>query len=129
MPRAKQNEAQIEIAWDRPGANVNETAPANVAGYNIYRREGESVYRINPEPLLEPRYVDRNFQFGSSYQYTVRSLSLAPGVTGLNSAIESNDSAPLTPRTATTSLLQMGQPTAKREAAPPPSARRAWPRG
>ncbi len=93
--RAKQSETQIEIAWDRPETNVNETAPANIAGYNIYRREGESVYRINAEPLREPRFVDRNFQFGANYQYIVRSLSLAPGVASLNSAIESNDSAPL----------------------------------
>lgn len=93
--RAKQSETQIEIAWNPPQANVNETSPANVAGYNIYRREGESLYRINTEPLREPRFIDRNFQFGANYQYLVRSLSLAPGVASLNSAIESDDSAPL----------------------------------
>jgi len=91
----KQRETQIEITWDRPEANVNETTPANVAGYNIYRRAGEAVYRINTEPLREPRFIDRSFQFGANYQYIVRSLSLRPGSASLSEAIESNDSAPL----------------------------------
>ncbi|MGH9937902.1 MAG: fibronectin type III domain-containing protein [Blastocatellia bacterium] len=93
--QAKQRETQIEIAWDKPEANVNETTPANVAGYSIYRRAGEAVYRINTEPLREPRFIDRNFQFGANYQYVVRSLSLRPGSASLSEAIESNDSAPL----------------------------------
>jgi len=93
--RPTQRETQIEIAWDRPEANMNETTPANVAGYNIYRRAGEAVSRINTEPLREPRFIDRNFQFGANYQYVVRSLSLRPGSANLSEAIESNDSAPL----------------------------------
>src|SRR5215470_13098063 len=92
---AKQFETRIEITWDQPTENMNETSPANVAGYNIYRREGESVYRLNPEPLREPRFIDRNFQFGVNYQYIVRSLSFTPGKASLSEAIESNDSQPL----------------------------------
>ncbi len=92
--KAKQFETRIEITWDRPSENMNETAPANVAGYNIYRRVGESVSRINPEPLLEPRFTDRSFQFGANYQYIVRSLSFTPGKANLSEAIESNDSQP-----------------------------------
>jgi len=92
---AKQFETRIEITWDQPTGNMNETSPANVAGYNIYRRTGESVYRINPEPLREPRFIDRNFQFGVNYQYIVRSLSFTPGKASLSEAIESNDSPPL----------------------------------
>src|SRR5215468_396017 len=92
---AKQFETRIEITWDQPTGNMNETSPANVAGYNIYRRTGESVYRINPEPLREPRFINRNFQFGVNYQYIVRSLSFTPGKASLSEAIESNDSQPL----------------------------------
>ena len=92
--QTKQRETQIEITWDLPKANMNETTPANIAGYNIYRRSGESVYRLNPEPLREPRFIDRNFQFGANYQYTVRSLSFRPSTASLSEAIESNDSAP-----------------------------------
>ncbi|HKQ79837.1 MAG TPA: fibronectin type III domain-containing protein [Blastocatellia bacterium] len=92
--KIKQFETQIEITWNRPSENMNETSPANVAGYNIYRRAGDSVSRINPEPLSEPRFIDRNFQFGASYQYIVRSLSFTPGKASLSEAIESNDSQP-----------------------------------
>jgi fibronectin type 3 domain-containing protein len=92
--KAKQSETQIEITWDQPTSNVNETTPANVAGYNIYRKSGESVSRVNAEPLTAPLYIDRNFQFGASYQYMVRSLSLPAGVASLSEAIESVDSQP-----------------------------------
>ena len=93
--KAKQFETRIEITWDRPTGNMNETSPANVAGYNIYRRQGDSLNRINPEPLREQRFTDRNFQFGANYQYIVRCLSFTPGKADLNEAIESNDSPPL----------------------------------
>ena len=92
---AKQFETRIEITWDQPTENMNETSPANVAGYNIYRREGESVYRLNPEPLREPRFIDHNFQFGANYKYIVRCLSFSPGKASLSEAIESNDSPTL----------------------------------
>jgi hypothetical protein len=93
--QAAQRETEIIITWDRPAVNENGTTPANVAAYNLYRREGDSLTKINPEPLLNPRFVDRNFQFGAGIQYVARSLSLPPGAANLSAAIESNDSAPL----------------------------------
>jgi fibronectin type 3 domain-containing protein len=92
---AKQVETQIEITWDPPEGNMNETSPANVAGYNIYRRQGGSFNKVNVDPLLEPRFVDRNFQFGANYQYVVRSLSFKSGSASLSESIESDDSSPL----------------------------------
>jgi fibronectin type 3 domain-containing protein len=92
---AKQGEAQIEITWDPPEGNMNETSPANVVGYNIYRRQGGALNKINVEALLEPRFVDRNFQFGAKYQYVVRGLSFKPGSASLSESIESDDSRPL----------------------------------
>jgi len=92
---AKQVEKQVEITWDPPEGNMNETSPANVAGYNIYRRQGGSLTKINVEPLSETRFVDRNFQFGADYQYVVRSLSFKPGSASLSESIESDDSPPL----------------------------------
>ena len=91
---AKQVEKQVEITWDPPEGNMNETSPANVAGYNIYRRQGGAFNKINVEPLSEPRFVDRNFQFGANYQYVVRSLSFKPGSASLSESIESDDSPP-----------------------------------
>jgi len=93
--QAAQRETEIVITWDRPAVNENGTTPANVAAYNLYRREGNSLTKINPEPLLNPRFNDRNFQFGAGIQYVARSLSLLPSAANLSAAIESNDSAPL----------------------------------
>ena len=92
---AKQVETQVEITWDPPEGNMNETSPANVAGYNIYRRQGGSFSKVNVDPLVEPRYVDHNFQFGANYQYVVRSLSFKPGSASLSESIESDDSPSL----------------------------------
>jgi len=92
---AKQVETQIEITWDQPEGNMNETSPANIAGYNIYRRQGGSFSKINAEPLRESHFVDRNFQFGANYQYVVRSLSFKPGSASMSESIESEDSQPL----------------------------------
>jgi len=91
---AKQFETQIEITWDPPAGNMNETSPANVVGYNVYRRQGGAFNRINAEPLHELRFADRNFQFGANYQYVVRSLSFKPGSASLSESIESDDSPP-----------------------------------
>lgn len=90
-----QQEKQIDLFWSAPAANESGTAPANVAAYNIYRRAGDSVFKLNAQPLTQPRFIDRNFVFGASYQYTVRALSLLPGNSSLVSAIESNQSAAL----------------------------------
>jgi len=92
---AKQFETQIEITWDPPAGNINETSPANVAGYNIYRSQGGAFTKINAEPLREPRFIDRAFQFGVNYQYVVRSLSFKPGSASLSESIESDASKPL----------------------------------
>ncbi len=94
--QAKQRETEVEIAWSAPASNEDGTAPANIAGYNIYRRAGESkdpFVKLNAEPLRETRLIDRNFQFGAKYEYVVRALSLLPGNASLTSAIESNESA------------------------------------
>jgi len=90
-----QQEKQIDVSWSAPAANESGTAPANVAAYNLYRRAGDTVVKLNAQPLTEPRFTDRNFAFGTGYQYTVRALSLLPGSASLATAIESNESAPL----------------------------------
>jgi hypothetical protein len=92
---AMQVEKQIEITWEPPAGNINETSPAQVAGYNIYRREEGSFNKINTYPVREPRFLDRDFQFGARYQYIVRSLSFKTGSASLNESVESDDSNPL----------------------------------
>ncbi|MGH9848026.1 MAG: hypothetical protein ACREEM_55790, partial [Blastocatellia bacterium] len=60
--------------------------------YNLYR----NGVRINPEPLTGLRFVERDFQFGATYEYNVRALSYRPNNASLASAIESNPSESLT---------------------------------
>ncbi len=93
--KATQLEKQIELSWTPPATNESGVTPANVAAYNLYRQTGSSVARLNTEPLTVTRFIDRNFQFGANYQYTVRALSLLPGNASLSAAIESNESIPL----------------------------------
>jgi hypothetical protein len=91
--QASQRETETEITWSAPTANENGTSPANATAYNIYRRvEGSNapLTKLNPEPLLETRFIDRDFQFGTRYEYVVRALSLLPGDPSLNNAIESD---------------------------------------
>lgn len=93
--KAVQREKEIDLSWAPPASNESGTSPANIAGYNLYRQVGDSVAKLNATPLGEPHFIDRNFQFGTRYQYTVRALSLLPGNASLNAAIESNESLPL----------------------------------
>ena len=94
--QARVSQFEVEITWKPPAANESGSSPANIAGYNLYRRTGEAISKMNTQPLTEPRYGERSFQFGETYEYFVRVLSLPPGSSNPQDAIESNDSQPLT---------------------------------
>lgn len=93
--QATLTQTELRLSWAPPPANENGTAPANVAGYNLYRRAGDSFVKINAQPLSEPRFVEKAFQFATTYEFIVRALSFTPGNANLNQAIEGNASAPL----------------------------------
>lgn len=68
-------ETEIILTWSAPP----QTEPAGlpVKGYNIYRSEQSQMRPaapVNEEPIRETRFHDRNFQFGTIYYYTVRSV-------------------------------------------------------
>ncbi|HUK90128.1 MAG TPA: fibronectin type III domain-containing protein, partial [Blastocatellia bacterium] len=114
---------RLTLSWDIPTGNVSGQVPANVVGYNIYRRtigsEREAApdtaaagqpakakkqaamstrppefELLNREPLIEPVFTDVRFKYLTDYEYMVRALSA--GTSGL---IESEDSIiePYTP--------------------------------
>ncbi len=89
------SQTELEVSWSPPEANENGRRPANIAGYNIYRRKADEVVKLNTQPVQEARFVDRSFQFGTSYEYFVRSLSLPTPGASITEAIESNDSVTL----------------------------------
>ena len=87
---------ELTITWTPPTSNEAGGGPVNLAGYNIYRLTGETPVKLNAQPLTEPRFVERSFQFGTPYQYFARSVSRPPGNSNIAEAIESDPSATLT---------------------------------
>ena len=96
----KLTEDAITLTWQAPTANIDGSTPVNLLGYNVYRMD-ESQNEANQVPINSTlvsgtQYADKNFQFGSSYRYIVRSVSLGTGgaqVESLNS-----NSVPVAPR-------------------------------
>jgi predicted phage tail protein len=76
----QESETAISLSWKAPSANVDESTPANLLGYNIYRidpAKPEAEARpLNKEPVTATHYEDRTFKFGQKYHYFVRSVSL-----------------------------------------------------
>lgn len=73
------SEDAIAISWQPPAANIDGSTPVNLLGYNIYRvaePDSEISQPINDTLISATQYQDRNFKFGESYRYVVRSVSL-----------------------------------------------------
>ena len=70
------HEDRIEICWREPEKNIDHSSPADVRGYNIYRKkEGEFFSRLNSSLIKENKYSDEDFLFGEVYHYLVRASS------------------------------------------------------
>jgi len=66
-------EDRIEVSWKEPEKNIDNSTPAKVKGYNIYRKEEEEFSRqLNSSLLKEKKYSDANFTFGQVYFYFIR---------------------------------------------------------
>lgn len=85
-------EDSITLSWQPPAANIDNSTPVNLLGYNVYRTD-ESQTELGNQPLNSElisgtAYSDKNFQFGNNYRYIVRAVSLGTGgaqVESLNS--------------------------------------------
>lgn len=74
------SEAGINLKWQPPAANIDGTTPVNLLGYNVYRLDEENP-EVSQTPLNQTliegtQFLDKNFKFGDSYRYVVRSVSL-----------------------------------------------------
>jgi predicted phage tail protein len=90
------SETAITISWQPPIANIDDSTPVNLLGYNVYR-VAESESEVSPAPINTAlvsgnKYADQNFKFGETYRYIVRSVSL--GAEG--GQVESLNSNPIT---------------------------------
>jgi hypothetical protein len=89
---AKVTEDAITLVWTPPAANIDDSTPVNLLGYNVYRMDEKqsepSQTPINSSLISGTSYVDQHFKFGNDYRYIVRAVSLGTGgaqVESLNS--------------------------------------------
>jgi fibronectin type 3 domain-containing protein len=87
-----ESESALTIKWEPPAANIDNSTPVNLLGYNIYRTAPAQTEigqtPINNALIQGTEYADKNFQFGQQYSYLIRSVSLGTGgaqVESLNS--------------------------------------------
>lgn len=72
---AKVTEKAILLSWDPPSENMDGSKPPHVTGYDLFRSDDPQKLPgvpLNPGPLVNPEFEDRNFQFDKTYYYTVR---------------------------------------------------------
>jgi hypothetical protein len=93
-------EEAITITWQAPSANIDGSTPVNLLGYNVYRvSDPESEFGatpINGSVISGTQYSDRNFKFGDTYRYVVRSVSL--GTEGAQVESLNSNSISVSPR-------------------------------
>lgn len=114
--KVRPSQDALLLSWRRPDVNVDGSAPANVLGFNIYKREGEAAPRsLSKTPVASQEFSDAAFQFGKTYTYFIRAVSLGRD----GQPIESADSTAvvITPRdefppAAPTALTIAAAPTA-----------------
>jgi fibronectin type 3 domain-containing protein len=74
--KAQVNADFIEVSWTAPTQNLDESEPAVVRGYNLYRTDLENdPVLVNPGPVLETRFEDANFALGTTYRYVIRAVA------------------------------------------------------
>lgn len=109
--RARVTEAAVELSWSPPGKTTGGAPLGGLAGYRIYRsaidpasadaaaQDISKAIRKTPLDLLAPApaasFRDSQFEFGTTYLYSIRSVVIADSTT-----VESGDSIPVvvTPR-------------------------------
>ena len=57
----------VELAWSPNGES-------DLAGYNIYRSEGQTPTRLNSDLITLPLYRDTTVKAGSAYRYVVKAV-------------------------------------------------------
>ncbi len=76
---AKVSQEKIEINWSAPTQNVDGSTPPNILGYNVYRLavdDEQSSKLLNSSPVTNTFFADSFFDFGKTYRYFVRTVSI-----------------------------------------------------
>ncbi len=69
---------ELIVAWISPEANIDDSKPANIIGYNVYRASvSDATARLlNQAPVTQTEFKDSNFEFDTKYKYFVRTVSI-----------------------------------------------------
>ena len=88
---AGETEEAVDLKWNAPESNVDGSKPANILGYNIYRKtpEADNFRILNKLPVTKNEFADTFFEFDREYTYFVRTVSLGSGGTPVES-LDSN---------------------------------------
>ena len=93
-------EDAVTIAWQPPGANIDGSTPVNLLGYNVYRLDeadtDAGAVPVNSSLVAGTQFTDKNFKFGDTYRYIVRSVSL--GTEGAQVESLNSNSVTVSPR-------------------------------
>lgn len=75
---ATNSEEGIILKWDPPLSNIDNSTPANILGYNVYRAtfENEAAKLLNQTPITTTSYDDNSIIYNNNYYYFVRTVSL-----------------------------------------------------
>ena len=93
-------ETAIIITWQPPTANIDDSTPINLLGYNIYRMDEKQTEAgatpINKALVSGTQFEDKEFKFGENYRYVVSSVSL--GTEGAQVESVNSNELPAAPR-------------------------------
>jgi len=66
---------RIEITWNPPEKNIDQSSPPHFNGYNIYRLdEAGLAHRLNSQLVKERKYSDKDFLLGEVFRYFLRAV-------------------------------------------------------
>jgi len=66
--------AEVILSWKAPEKMIDGKSVPGLLAYNVYRAENGAFKKLNPTPVLDTRYEDKNVEFGRTYRYLVRAL-------------------------------------------------------
>ena len=66
-------ETFIHLKWAAPSQNMDESKPARIAGYKIFRSEDPKApfSPVNTDLIVDSEFKDGNFQFDKTYYYRI----------------------------------------------------------
>lgn len=88
---AEPSQEAIRLRWLPPTTNIDQTSPASILGYNVYRSNSmtQAAKLLNKTPVTGTSFDDEFFDFDKPYYYFVRAVSVGTGAEPVESA-ESN---------------------------------------